>query len=78
MNFMFSRTSFIENLWETAYFQKQPPDVFYENKCFLGLPFYLKRGYGSKNTFFTEHLRETASLFHVEVAEFQPADTVKN
>ena len=43
----------------------------------LGLQFYLKRDPGTKNTF-AEHLRETASLFHVEVAEFQPADTVKN
>ena len=42
----------------------------------LGLQFYLK--IGTKNIFFTEHLLETASLFHVEVAEFQPADTVKN
>ena len=33
MNFVFFRTSFIEHLWETAYFQKQPPEVFYENQC---------------------------------------------
>ena len=44
----------------------------------LGLQLYLKRDSGTKITFFTEQLRETASLFHVEVAEFQPADIVKN
>ena len=44
----------------------------------LGLKFYLKRDSGTKNIFFTEHLWETASLFHVEFAEFQPADTVKD
>ena len=44
----------------------------------LGLQFYLKRDSSTKNIFFTEHLRETASLFYVEFAEFQPADTVKD
>ena len=44
----------------------------------LGLQFYLKRHSGTKNIFFTEYLQETASLFHVEDAEFQPEGTVKN
>ena len=44
----------------------------------LGLQFYLKIDSGTKNIFFTEHLQETASLFHVAFAEFQPADTVKD
>ena len=43
----------------------------------LGLQCYLKRDSGTKNTFFYK-TPPTASLFQVEVAEFQPADTVKN
>ena len=43
----------------------------------LGLQLYLKRDSGTKNTFFIEHLRMAASLFHVEIAEFHQADTVK-
>ena len=56
-----------------AKFLRTPFDIIPLDNCFL------KLSVNFQNTSFIEHLRETGLvLFHLQVAEFQPPDTVKN